>query len=172
MSAEHLPSYLNDHLAGAVGALELVDHLISAHAHTPLAQFLTQLRGEIEEDKITLEGLLHQLGATESRTRQAAAWLAEKFAEIKLRLTAQVDSDFARLEAFEALSLGIEGKRSLWLALAEIADAVPAVRALDLPRLERRAREQRAGVEARRLDAARAAFATENVSGRDKSGPR
>ena len=170
MSAEHLTTYLNDHLAGAVGALELIDHLIATHAHTPLAGFLTGLRGEIEEDKTTLQGLIKKLGGEESKTRQAAAWLAEKFAELKLRLTAPGDNDFGRLEALEALSIGIEGKRSLWLALAEIADAVPAVRALDLGRLERRAVEQRERVEAQRLEAARAAFAGKSDKG--KSGQR
>ncbi len=159
MSAQHLTTYLNDHLAGAVGALELIDHLIATHAHTPLAGFLTELKTEIEEDKAELQALIGKLGGTESKVRQAAAWMAEKFAELKLRLTAPGDDDFGRLEAFEGLSLGIEGKRSLWLALAEVADAVPAVRELDLGRLERRAVAQRERVEAWRLEAARAAFA-------------
>lgn len=168
MSAEHLPAYLNDHLAGAVGALELIDHLIAAHTRTPLAEFLGKLKTEIEEDKAVLEGILKKLGASESKTRQAAAWVAEKFAELKLRLTAPADDDFGRMEAFEALSLGIEGKRSLWLALAEVADAVPALRTLDLAELEKRAISQRERVELRRREAARAAFAGNGDA--DKSG--
>ncbi len=154
MSTENLATYLNDHLAGAVGALELVEHMTKAHAHTPLAQVLTELHREISQDKTVVEDLLRQLDGGESKTRRAAAWLAEKAAEFKLRLDAPGDNAFGRMEAFEALSLGIEGKRSLWLALATVAETTPVLQRLDLSRLTARAVEQRGQVEAERLKAA------------------
>jgi hypothetical protein len=47
MSKEKLTIYLNDHLAGSVGALELVDHLIETYKGKPLEQFFKDLRNEI-----------------------------------------------------------------------------------------------------------------------------
>jgi len=39
MDNEHIATYLNDHLAGSVVALELLEHLEAAHDNTPLAEF-------------------------------------------------------------------------------------------------------------------------------------
>src|SRR5438067_2160325 len=39
MGNEHIATYLNDHLAGSVVALELLEHLEAAHDNTPLAEF-------------------------------------------------------------------------------------------------------------------------------------
>jgi len=44
MSKQDLTIYLNDHLAGSVGALELVDHLIETYRGKPLEQFFKDLR--------------------------------------------------------------------------------------------------------------------------------
>jgi hypothetical protein len=48
-------TYLNDHHAGSLGALEMIDHLIEIFKRKPLGQFFKQLRSEIETDKQTLE---------------------------------------------------------------------------------------------------------------------
>jgi len=39
MGNEHIATYLNDHLAGSVVALELLEHLEAAHDNTPLVEF-------------------------------------------------------------------------------------------------------------------------------------
>jgi hypothetical protein len=70
---------------------------------------------------------------------------------MKLRLDDWAAGDFRLFEALEALALGIEGKRALWVALAEAAERAPVLRLLDYDRLVRRAVEQRERVEARRL---------------------
>jgi hypothetical protein len=64
----------------------------------------------------------------------------------------------ARLEKLEALALGIEGKRALWRALLAVAEEIPALRNVDLVRLDQRADDQRTRVEVRRIEAAREAF--------------
>jgi hypothetical protein len=53
MSKEELPIYLNDHLAGSVGALELLDRLIKTYKGKPLERFFHDLRNEIEADQDT-----------------------------------------------------------------------------------------------------------------------
>ena len=77
---------------------------------------------------------------------------------IKLRLNDWAGGEFRLFEALEALSLGIEGKRCLWVALAGAAEQSPALRLLDYAHLAARAQEQRTRVEAKRLETAAAAL--------------
>ena len=73
MANEHIATYLNDHLAGSVVALELLEHLEGAHADTPLADFFSNLRSEIAADREELESLIGRLHISQSRTRKASA---------------------------------------------------------------------------------------------------
>lgn len=159
MAKEHIATYLNDHLAGSVVALELLEQLEAAHAGTPLAEFFSRLRADISADREELQGIMERLDIQESRPRKASAWLTEKFTEIKLRLDDPTGGDLRLFESLEVLSLGIEGKRSLWLALTAVAKDMPALRLVDYKRLIQRAEEQRSRVEAKRLDSAKTAFA-------------
>jgi hypothetical protein len=158
MGNEHLATYLNDHLAGSVVAIELMEHLEATFAGSPVAAFVANLRADVEADRRELESLMANLRIAESRTRKASAWITEKFTELKLRLDDPTGGELRLFESFEALSLGIEGKRSLWLALSAAAEVTPALRILDYGRLIQRAEEQRGRVEARRLETAKAAF--------------
>ncbi|MGH7517516.1 MAG: hypothetical protein ACREOC_08610 [Gemmatimonadales bacterium] len=157
MSATELATYLNDHLAGSVAALELLDHLIAHPEEPDDSAFFTRLRAEIMEDQEVLSGLLRELGSGESSVRKAAGWLAEKAAGLKLRWDDRGNAGFHRFEALEGLALGIQGKLSLWRALSSVA-TMPAVRTLDLRTLARKAEAQHAAVEARRVAAAARAF--------------
>ncbi len=158
MADEHIAIYLNDHLAGSVAALELLEQLEEGHTGTPLEGFLAELRADIAADRQELESLMGRLDVAESRTRKVSAWFAEKFTELKLRLDDKAGGDLRLFESLEALSLGIEGKRGLWLALAVVAEGAPALRLLDYERMARRAEEQRSRVEEMRLEAARRAL--------------
>jgi hypothetical protein len=157
MDLEILATYLNDHLAGSVAAIELLDHLRELSKGTERERLFTSLQSEIEEDRQVLQGLLRGVGGRESRLRTAAAWLTEKVVEAKLKLDDPGAGELRLLEAFETLELGILGKLALWRALA-VADRVPQIRSLDLSRLERRAQGQHDRVETERLKVARAAF--------------
>jgi hypothetical protein len=158
MSKGPLITYLNDHLAGSVAALELLDHLAGVAATSEAQQFFVTLRREVTDDQKALEELLRRLGGTESGLRKAGAWLTEKLGEMKLRLDAVSGGALHELEALEALGLGIQGKSTLWLTLEAVGDQVAEVREMDLAHLQRRARDQHSRVESRRLTAARAAF--------------
>lgn len=152
----HLATYLNDHLAGAAAALELLEHL--ERTHPDLAPFLATLRRDIEDDRRELETLMARVGATPGTARRAAAWVAEKFARLKLSVDDLAGDKLRLLESLEAVAIGIHGKASLWRALR----VVPAARGPDYDRLVARADEQRERVEAVRLGAARGAFAAES----------
>lgn len=158
MSSKILTTYLNDHLAGSVAAIELLDHLRGLSRDTEREQFFTLLQSEVEEDQKVLQGLLRELGGKESRVRKAAAWLTEKVGQAKLKLDDSGSGELRLLEALDALELGILGKRALWRALSVVGDRVPQIRTLDLGKLERRAQDQYDRVEAERLKVARAAL--------------
>jgi hypothetical protein len=154
----HLATYLNDHLAGSVVAIELMEHLEATFAGTPVAVFVAELRADVETDRRELQALMAQFQIAESRARKASAWLAEKFTELKLRLDDPAGGELRLFESYEALSLGIEGKRSLWRALSAAAEATPALQIADYARLTQRAEEQRRRVEAQRLEIAKIAL--------------
>ena len=159
MANDALATYLNDHLAGAVIALELLDHLVTDRSGMSEAPILTGLRTEILSDRDDLESLMASLGIGVSKPRQATAWITEKLGELKLRVDDPHDGALRRLEALETISLGIEGKRALAHSLAAIRDDSPALARFDAAELARRAGEQRDVVERLRLQTAREALA-------------
>jgi hypothetical protein len=160
-----LLTYLKDHLAGSVAALELIDHLMATASPFEGRRFLSALRDEISEDQLVVQTLLRDLGGTESRVREAGAWLTEKFAELKLRIEDPRGDGLGQVQALETLALGIQGKLGLWMVLEAVSDRVPEAAKLDLPLLKQRARDQHAKVEARRLEAAWKAFTTPRGDG-------
>ena len=158
MANEHLATYLNDHLAGSVVAVELMENLEAAYAESPIAKFVNGIRMDVEADQRELQELMSRLEISESRTRQVSAWLTEKLTELKLRLDDSAHGNLRLFESLEALSLGIEGKKSLWLALAAAAEISPQLRLLDYERLQARAEEQRGRVETKRIEIAKVAL--------------
>jgi hypothetical protein len=155
---EELTKYLNDHLAGSVGALELLDRLTAACEGKPLANFFQKLRADVHQDQEQLKELIQKLGAEESAVRKAGAWIAEKLSRAKIELSESSKGDTGLFLALEALILGITGKRSLWRTLRAASQTVPQLARLDYTGLEKRAIEQCERVEAKRLEIARSVF--------------
>lgn len=157
MSKENLHAYLSDHLAGSVAAVKLLDHLANACTSEVRQAAMRLLRQDIEIDQETLRRLLHEWGSVESLWKDAGAWISEKLILGKLKLSDLSTGHLGELEALEMLSLGIEGKASLWVALGGVEDDYPEVE-FDWVGLESRARQQRQQVETWRLQTARAAL--------------
>jgi hypothetical protein len=158
MTNELIATYLNDHLAGSVVALELLEFLERTYPDPGVTTVLAEVRADVAVDREQLELLMARLDIARSRSRRATAWLVEKLNELKLRLDDREGRTLRLLEGVEAVAIGIDGKRALWRALAVTADVLPALRGPDYDRLVQRAADQRARIEAVRLDAARAAF--------------
>jgi hypothetical protein len=156
---EAMATYLNDHNAGAHMALTLIERL--ADAHEAQREWLTWLRREIGADRETLRAVMRSLSIPESTMKQAAGWIGEKLTTLKLTIESP-GSDFHRMEALETLSLGIQGKHKLWIALQDVAMDYPAFANFDFDRLQARALEQHAQVEHERLAAARVALRRES----------
>jgi hypothetical protein len=152
---ERLHTYLNDHLAGSVAAIELLDDLIEHHSEDRFGKIFRDLRDEIEADQETLRNLIRKLGAKESAVRKAGAWLAEKFSRVKI---GDADDSAELLQALEGLALGISGKQLLWRSLAAIEANFPALQGSDFSELEKRAHDQFERVERLRMQMVREAF--------------
>jgi hypothetical protein len=161
MRDEDLGSYLQDHYAGSVGAVELLDHLISAHAGDPFENFFRELRTDIAADQDELRALMRGLEVQKSGVRNAGAWMAEKFTQVKLGWAGEKQGGLGLLQALEALVLGITGKQLLWRVLAAARNDFAPFPPIDLARLEQRALEQRDRVEAKRLELVRQTFISE-----------
>jgi hypothetical protein len=152
---ERLHLYLNDHLAGSVAAIELIDNLISDHRQDRFGKFFRDLRNEIQADQEGLRNLIQKVGAKESAVRKAGAWLAEKFGRAKF---GDADDSVELLEALEGLAVGITGKRLLWRSLATISANFPEFQGTDFNVLEKRAQDQFSRVEDLRIQTVREAF--------------
>ena len=155
MSKEHLATYLNDHLAGSVVAIEMLDHL--GTEASDLRAEIVRLQAEIEADRRVLKDLMDKLGIEESTTRAITGWVAEKLARVKAKVDDRTGGALHRLESLEVVALGIDGKLALWSALKAATEALQGVD-LDLGQMERRARDQRRRIEQLRLNAAKAAL--------------
>ncbi len=154
MSDKSLDVYLNDHMAGARFGSDLACRLSRRMDGTTMSA----LAAEIEEDRQTLQRVLDRTGTSRNAIKEAGTWVAEKVSRIKLSGLSAGNREFGLFMALEMLSLGIEGKRSLWVALTDVADRYPALREFDLIALRERAAAQRQVVETERAAAARRAF--------------
>src|SRR4051794_34106436 len=104
---EKLADYLNDHLSGAVGAVEMLDRMIEVSAGKPLERFFRDLRDDVVYDQAQLKELMQKLGVSESTTRKAGAWIAEKLSRPKIGLGDGSTEEVGVFLALEALVLGI-----------------------------------------------------------------
>lgn len=154
-----LAIYLNDHLAGATGGVELARRLRSSNRDAKWAGPLGTVCAEIEADRATLEEVLEQLGVRHNRLKIVGGWAAEKLGRLKLNGRFSGYSPLSRLLELEMLHLGITGKLELWQALQSTLDT--KLSRFDLTALIERAESQRQAVERLRLDAAAEAFAAE-----------
>lgn len=156
-----LPIYLNDHLAGSLGALQMLEDIIAHHEGKPLEPFLKVLRDDIAADQKELKQLIQYLGIDESSVRKAGAWVAEKLSRAKLGVGDSGEPNLELLQSLESLSLGITGKRWLWHTLGQAAASAPRLSGFDFARLEKRAADQFDRVETQILEIAGQIFLPE-----------
>jgi hypothetical protein len=154
---KELESYLNDHLAGSVGAVELVEHWAHLHDGKPLGAFFSDIGTDIRADQGTLRDLIHRLAIDESNLRKAGAWAAEKASRARLTIAGYEPGSLGLVLTLEGLIMGITGKKLLWRVLA--ARNLPQLSGYNFKELERRAEQQIERIEIERIRAAQQAFA-------------
>jgi hypothetical protein len=156
MADDALETYLNDHLAGSVSAIEMLERAADDQAGTALGPQLADLLAAIRAAQEELRDVIRRLGYAESSIKKAGAWLAQHAG--RLKVGGSSESNLARLELFEALSLGLQGQWKLWRALRAVATKHRPLAGIDLARLERQSQEHHDLVEAWRVEAAEAAL--------------
>jgi hypothetical protein len=154
---KELESYLNDHLAGSVSALELLDHYSQMYKGKPLGLFFSEMYAEIRADQTTLRDVMHSLGIKESNLRKAGAWVAEKAGQTRLMIAGDEPRGLGLVLTLEGLIMGVTGKRMVWRTLA--AAKLPEMNRYDFEQLEHRAEQQIEGIEVERIRTVQHAFA-------------
>ena len=146
--------YLNDHLAGSTVGANLAKRSLGSNEGNDFGRFLDWLRGEIEEDRDTLRDLMRRVGVKEDPLKRVAAAAGERAGRLKLNGSLLSYSPLSRLVELEGLSLGVEGKLSMWRNLGELPRE-GGLEDFDFDALAERARAQRRGLEEHRIEAAR-----------------
>jgi hypothetical protein len=159
MNLKNLDRYLNDHLAGSCGALDLLQNLTEREEVASTRSFFEELHGKIKKDQTLLIDVLDELGLKQDHSTKAAAVVTAKVGRLKLMWEGLDAGELGLFEALEMLVLGITGKLLLWAALKEVKDAHPALGKYDFDSLAEAARHQRAGVEEMRIGSACEALA-------------
>ena len=151
--------YLQDHLAGAMFGVELVERCRRNNEGTQFSEPLEELAADIRSDRETLIDLMRDLGAEPSRLKSSVAWTFEKVQRLKPNGRLLGYTPLARVEELESLTIGITGKRAMWRLLEEVFDRRP-VGGHDFAALAEEAEDQIARVDALRLKAAEVAVGT------------
>lgn len=147
--SESLVTYLNDHLAGAQVAIQLLESMRNQNDDQELRQFASVLLPEIQADDQTLRHIVENIGSGPSGIKQVGGWLLEKTARLKLGHTGS--RSFELFQSMELLALGVQGKLSLWKGLRAALGQDARLRGYDFDSLIVRAQEQYDKVESQRL---------------------
>src|SRR5438270_802544 len=102
-----LPIYLNDHLAGSIGAIEMIEDLIDTHQGRSQEDFLKASGDDIRNDQRELQRLMRALRIEQSTMRKAVAWVADKASRLRLRLADFGEPNLALLQSLKTLSVGL-----------------------------------------------------------------
>ena len=149
----YLAVYLNDHLAAATAAHELVKRAASSNEGTEYADVLHELEHEIAEDRAALVRLMERFDVARDRLKVTSAFIGEKLGRLKPNAHLLSYSALSRAEELEILCLGIDGKHALWRALLDLEQADERLDPEELQALADRAAAQRAELEPYRLRA-------------------
>jgi hypothetical protein len=150
--SDPLVAYLNDHLAGAEIAVQVLEAMRDQHDDPRFREFAGVLLPEIQADDAKLRSIAEKIGPGPSAIKQAGGWLLEKLARFKLGHTGS--SNFEMFESLELLAVGIHGKQCLWKALQVASGLDSRLREYDFEALVSRAQQQYEKVESERLNLA------------------
>jgi len=154
MAYESIEVYLNDHLAGATAGVNLVEQAADRHRSDELGEFFAPLAADIKTDHAKLVALIESMNVTKSALKSALAEVGSKLAAPKFTAEGAGNKHLGDFITLETLSIGVEGKRCMWVALRTVASAYPELQALDLDELESRAQDQRNRLEGKRNELA------------------
>lgn len=121
-SADELLSiYLQDHLTGATGGVELFKRAANSQQNPERRAALTRLTTEASRDRDSLLQVMHRLGVESVPHRVVMGWAAEKVGRLKPNGTLLRRSPLSDVIELEALCLGVQGKAAGWRLLEQLA---------------------------------------------------
>lgn len=152
--------YLNDHLAGASGGVELARRTARAHRGSADGEQLSQLAADIAADRAALLAIMRSLNIPVRWYKNLAGWAAEKAARLKFNGRVLSRSPLSDLVELDGLLMAVQGKAAGWRTLLAILGQDPGLDAGQLRDLLSRADAQLSVLEELRMAAA------ERLSGR------
>jgi hypothetical protein len=144
---KYLSIYLNDHLAAAVGGVQLARRVAKQNRDTDYGDSLATLAEEINEDRRTLQSLLKALDVRGDPIKLVAPVIAEMAGRLKLNGSLISYSPLSRMEELEFLLVGVNAKAVLWRALRDSLADDPRLKDYDFEELAKRATSQRQRLE-------------------------
>lgn len=117
-----LTIYLNDHLAGATGGVELAKRAADENSDSDLGKFLGELALILEEDRESIRTLMSSRGMSENPVKIAGGWVAEKLGRLKLNGQLTGYSPLSRVVELEGLLSGSVARAGVFELLAAICD--------------------------------------------------
>ncbi|MFD5881557.1 hypothetical protein [Streptomyces yangpuensis] len=156
-----LAIYLNDHLTGANGGVEVLRRAADAHRGGALGALLESLAEQVAQDRLSLRTLMADLDVPVMRTRAALGRLAEKVGRLKLNGRILARSPLSDVLELEAMRMGVEGKAACWRSLRSLARTDPRIDTALIEELLQRAEQQIRALEAMRSACASQLFARE-----------
>jgi hypothetical protein len=152
--------YLNDHLAGAAGGSSLAHRVAGSHKGTAAERELAELAQAVAEDRDALLDIMRRLGIARTYYKETVAAVAERIGRLKLTGHLLRRSPLSSVVEFEAMALGVTGKRSGWRTLRALAETDTRLDKRRLNALITRADNQLEALEQLRLRAVIETFAT------------
>lgn len=118
---ELLGIYCNDHLAAAVGGIELVGRMLGRHRGTAFEQRLEGLLDELREERAVLRSSMDALDLPVRQYKLVVSWVGEKLARLKLNGHLLTRSPLSDLIEFEFIATAVLAKRCGFESLRVVA---------------------------------------------------
>lgn len=109
--------YLNDHLAGSTGGVNLARRLARSHRGTAAGPPLERVATEIAQDRDELREIMAELDVSISRYKSVLTWVGERLGRLKPNGRLLRRAPLSPVLELELMMLGVEGKAAGWRAL-------------------------------------------------------
>lgn len=116
-----LSIYLNNHLTGANGGVDLFRRAASQHRGTDLGNALAALGADVETDRDTLKRLMGRLGISENKPMTLLGKVGERVGRLKPNGYIVRRSPLADVIELEALRDAVAAKKAGWEVLRAVA---------------------------------------------------
>ena len=171
MSDTRLRVFLNDHLSGLTGAVELAKRTRSNNDdEDALYDVLDALVDDFEDDRDLVEELLDEIDEPQDGFKKTLAVLGERFGRLKPNDGGTGYSPLSRVVELEGLLFMLEGSRVLWSSLDIIAEDDDRLDDYDFAARRQRAERRHETLDRFRRRAVEIAFIDEDEDFEDLDG--